>query len=83
METADDNAVIGFIEQRQGEALIAARIREWIEADKTLFGEKVARGTFHERHPCREFVQITTDLMNGLEVLPKDRLKVPALDATG
>jgi hypothetical protein len=83
MEAAHDDAIVGLVEQGQGEALIAARVGERIEADERLSGEVVARGALEDRQPVREIVQVAPDLMNGFEMLTQDGLEVTILDTPG
>jgi hypothetical protein len=81
VKAADDDAVVGFVQKGQGETLVATRVRERVETDQAHLGEVMSRAALDNGHPGREFIEVRTYLVNRLEVLPKDRLKVAALNA--
>jgi len=81
VEAADDDTVVGLVQQGQGEALVPAGVRKWVEANEPLPREEVASSALHDCHPSGEFVQIAPDLVDRLEVLSEDGLKVAAFNA--
>jgi hypothetical protein len=76
VEAADNEAVVRFIEQSQGETLIAARVLERTKSDQPLLGEVVTTRTLEYGHPSGQLIEILADFMDRLEVLTEHSLQV-------
>jgi hypothetical protein len=76
MKAADDQTVVGLVEEREGKTLIAARVFEWAEADQPLAGVVMAAGTLENGHSGRQFIEVLAHFVNDLEVLAENGLQV-------
>src|SRR6266699_3736774 len=83
MEAADDEPVAGRVRQREGEALVATGVLEWVEADEPDALDRPAAVRLEDRGPCGQLVELAPDCPYLLEVRVEDAIEGLALPSTG
>ena len=83
MQAREDPPVAGRIEQREREALVAARLLERVVADEADPLEGTPLGALEDRHPSRQLVELTRDVVDLVEVGIEHGLEISTVRPAG
>jgi hypothetical protein len=83
VEAAHDEPVSVRVEQRQGEALIAAGFLEGIEANEADPSQRLPAVSLEDRGSSGQLVQLGSDRVDLVDVSVEDRFEAPSAFATG
>jgi len=83
VEAADDEPIAVAVEDREGEALVAARVLERVEADDPDSAEGAPQVSLDDRRPGSQVVDFLDGRADALKVGPEDGLEARRVRAAG